>query len=156
MAQSWNVRGSSVSTIILWLGSLLGFFIVFGWYSSLIQPTQLSFETVSADVQELQIRINSACGSTSYASWYNPRTEEGNFIINNSRVCIEIPKKKKCLLSICDTNITKTIDLSEIIYINVAKYHQNDTISVWGDRIPVNTTYVSPFQNGTANDTDSG
>ena len=120
-----------------------------------IGPTQLSFEMINTDIAKLQGMINSACGGNYYAGWHNPITEKGELILNDSMICIKIPKRKKCLLTLCDTNVTEVIDLSDIIYINVVKYHQNDTFAIWGDDIPVNTTYVSPFNITLGNETEN-
>jgi len=89
MIFKWNAKADTVSTIVLWFGSLLAVLICGIWLVKNFNPQHLTLQNIDNELTNLQTSLNSACRSSKYWENYYPKTNTGNLIINDLQVCID-------------------------------------------------------------------
>lgn len=85
----WNARGDSVSTMVLWLGSLIAAIICVAWLAKNFNPQHMTVQAVDNELTTLQRTLNSGCKFEKLWKTYYPRLEQGTLIINDLQVCID-------------------------------------------------------------------
>jgi len=89
MAFKWNVKADAVSTMVLWMGSLIAAIICVAWLAQNLNPDHITLQMVDNELTNLQRDLNTACRMDTYWKNYYPKVNEGNLIINDLQVCID-------------------------------------------------------------------
>jgi hypothetical protein len=124
-----NKKAETQTNVIMWLGILITIFISLFWLMKNIQPKHLDLETIAGDLSEIQSHVNAACISDYYLVKFNPRTINGDIVINNSNICIE-NTIKKCRITLCSTDINFTMPIHNNTYLVIEK---NNTFNLYGE-----------------------
>lgn len=82
-------RAELTSPIFMWLAIFISVMIVGAWFVRQIRPLQSESQTINFDLEQFKIMISNACSSSSYYKEYNPRTERGLFMLNDTSICIK-------------------------------------------------------------------
>jgi len=89
MASRWNAKADAVSTMVLWMGSLIAAIICVAWLAQNLTPDHITVQMVDNELTNMQRDINTACRMSTYWKNYYPQVNEGNLIINDLQVCID-------------------------------------------------------------------
>ncbi len=122
MISGWTARAETPTTIIMWLGSLMAVLIIIVWIGKNIYPHHLETQIINGDLEKLQYELSDACNSYLLNRTFNPRTETGEIIFNESLVCINAKQNFNCKKIICNTGVQARYDLSNLTYILIQKF----------------------------------
>jgi hypothetical protein len=85
----WNAKGDTVSTVVLWVGSLIAALICVAWLAKNLYPDQVTVQAVDNELSSLQRDLNTACRMDRYWKNYYPKISTGTLIINGMQVCMD-------------------------------------------------------------------
>lgn len=128
MKISWNAKGDTVSTVIMWSGGLLAVLVAVAWLARSINDDHVTLEVVDNELTVLQGVFSSACNAEHYWYRHNPKLDNGVFIINGTNICVSGGKCRgnethciwpvtSCRVIVCDTGLNTGISLKNITYL---------------------------------------
>jgi hypothetical protein len=89
MAYRWNARADTVSTVVLWVGSLVAALVCVAWLAKNISPDHMVMQSVDNELTMLQQDLNTACRMDRFWKSYYPKLNQGTLIINDMQVCVD-------------------------------------------------------------------
>jgi len=89
MKLRWNAKGDSVSTMVLWVGTLIAVFICIAWLIKNFNPDHLVLQQVDNELTNLQKNMNTACRMNNYWKNHYPKMNQGNLILSDLQICID-------------------------------------------------------------------
>jgi len=89
MVSRWNAKGDTVSTIVLWFGSILAVVICVLWLTKTLASDHITVQQIDNELTSLRSELNKACRMYDYWKEYNPKMNEGNLFLNNMQICID-------------------------------------------------------------------
>ena len=113
-------KGSAQNGVIIWTSIIIAALITVNWTIGNMVPHHYNIETINADIEGIQGKINAACNSFIYKAKYNPHTEEGTLIISNNTTCVN-NTISLCRINLCSTGLDANFDLSNLTYIIIEK-----------------------------------
>jgi len=121
MTLRWNAKADTVSTLVLWLGSLVAAVICIVWLTRNLSPEHVTVQQIDNELTTLQRDMNTACRMDTYWKNYYPKLAQGTMLINELQICF-------------DSSICK-----------VVFYRSNETEPIYGDNmIILNNSYSCP------------
>ncbi len=122
-------KADLASPIIMWMAILVVAIIVITWFSTNIRPLTGISAQIDYDLRQIFIYTDTGCISSYYTARYNPRTNQGNIYINESKVCIETKDMSGCTELTCPISNYFEADLAKIINLEFNKTPTNFTVS---------------------------
>ncbi len=114
-------RGATPETVIMWGGVLLAAIILFTWGVKNFYPYYVASDKADHDLDNLYLKVLNACNAYYYKSKYNPVTEEGFLVINDTLACIHLKGFKRCRVLLCPTRTSVNLSLRSLTVVNVVK-----------------------------------
>jgi hypothetical protein len=99
-----NAKGDSVSTVVLWVGSLIAALVCIAWLSKNLYPEQVTVQAVDNELTVLQRDLNTACRMDQFWKVYYPKIRTGTLFINRMQVCMD---SSDCKAAYYSTNGTE-------------------------------------------------
>ena len=125
-------KGDIASPVFMWMAIFLVMIISGLWFVRKIRPLENVSQTVNYDLEQIKMSASYACSSDSYQKKYNPRTERGELVVNETGACINVTGIKYCTNFFCRLNNTLTEDLANITFIYIIKI-TNANVSIYSD-----------------------
>lgn len=104
MRLRWNAKGDTVSTVVLWVGSLIAALVCVAWLAKNLYPDHITVQAVDNELTVLQHDLNTACRMERFWKNYYPKVKSGTLLINRMQVCMD---SSECKVIYYTTNGTE-------------------------------------------------
>ncbi len=135
MVLTLDAKASSLSEIVLWMGTVIAAAILLYFYLNNFFFSAKPFEKVSGELEQIASAMNEACGTTSFSTKYNPDLEEGTLMLKDKNICIEALNVKKCSTGLCRVSVDKNIDLKKTKALIVTKREGESALNVTAENV---------------------
>jgi|APSaa5957512576_1039674.scaffolds.fasta_scaffold52971_2 hypothetical protein len=115
MKFKWNAKADTVSTMVLFLGSLIAALICIIWLAKNLSPDHITLQAMDNELTSMQGDLNKACRMETYWKNYYPKLNRGTLILNNLQVCVD---SSECKVIFYQSNETEPIFENSTIILN--------------------------------------
>lgn len=110
-----------VTEVVLWLAIITAVLLASMWLLGNFKNLRPEAEKIQNDITKMQTLINDACAAYNFSYKYNPVTESGFFLMDDSNVCVDSGKMQQCRSVLCDTNSNARVDLAKATELLVSR-----------------------------------
>lgn len=113
-----SIEESSITLVLLVLTSV----ICMLWIMKTLDPDATeAVDRIHYDLENIKIKLSTACNSNTYSGSYNPRMEQGNLSISGPEICIESGAYTSCSFAVCDTGLQEEISLEDASTLSITR-----------------------------------